>query len=104
MNEERGELKLMVKMNAKALGAKAKESKAVKDLKELSGEPSCSCIPCSACICHSTVQSYIPRPFKAAMQSLLGKGASYAVLPMASGNPASQLSLKRPSAPASHLA
>ena len=38
VNQETGELKLLVKINAKAQGAEAKKSKAVKDLKQLSGE------------------------------------------------------------------
>jgi hypothetical protein len=38
VNQESGELKLLVKINAKAQGAEAKKSKAVKDLKQLSGE------------------------------------------------------------------
>ena len=38
VNQEAGELKLMVKMNTNAQGVDAKKSKAVKDLKQLSGE------------------------------------------------------------------
>jgi hypothetical protein len=38
VDEERRELKLLVRMNAKAMGADAKMGKAVKDLKQLSGE------------------------------------------------------------------
>jgi hypothetical protein len=37
VNQETGELKLLVKINAKSQGAEAKKSKAVKDLKQLSG-------------------------------------------------------------------
>lgn len=38
VNPETGELKLLVKMNTQAQGAEAKKSKAVKDLKQLSGD------------------------------------------------------------------
>lgn len=37
VNSDTGELKLLVKINSKALGAEGKKSKAVKDLKQLSG-------------------------------------------------------------------
>lgn len=37
VNSDAGELKLLVKINAKAHGAEGKRSKAVKDLKQLSG-------------------------------------------------------------------
>lgn len=37
VNSDTGELKLLVKINAKSQGAEAKKSKAVKDLKQLSG-------------------------------------------------------------------
>lgn len=42
VNQETGELRLLVKINAKSQGAEAKKSKAVKDLKQLSGE-ACAC-------------------------------------------------------------
>lgn len=38
VDQDRGELKLLVEINAKAQGAGAKKSKAVKDLKQLSGK------------------------------------------------------------------
>jgi hypothetical protein len=37
VKQDTGELKLLVKINAKSQGAEAKKSKAVKDLKQLSG-------------------------------------------------------------------
>jgi hypothetical protein len=49
VNQETGELKLLVKINAKSQGAEAKKSKAVKDLKQLSGTHMMLiwCLPCN---------------------------------------------------------
>lgn len=43
-DEESRGLKVVVQMNAKAMGAEAKNNKKVKDLKQLSGEPLRVCV------------------------------------------------------------